>query len=241
MKTVLVVEESPDLLKLLLEMLPRLFPDWRMVGALNPQQADEIYRSRLLSLAIIEVSLGKDPMAGVALLRRWRADGAGFPIVFTTSMRSLFPTLMDAGPDDVLLKPWDSFEIKARFGRIITAGEKRAPTRSEAPRADGIRIREAFTFAGATITPDFLCQFPDGHVGKLGAKEYGILASLADARGRVLTRESLLQEVWGAGADTSSNSVNVYLSRLRKRFTGHGCPFDDTVVTEAKIGWRIAS
>jgi|CXWL01.1.fsa_nt_gi DNA-binding response OmpR family regulator len=239
MRTVLIAERSPDLLRLLLEAFPSLFPEWRVLGAASEFEAEEIQRNQILTLIVLDAAVSATPQDSIALIRRWRADGLAIPIVATTSARSLAPALWAAGADDVLLKPWDSFDLQHRLERLVrlsAAGRED----NRRPRADGVAVGAAFTFGPATITPDFLCHFPDGCAERIGVKEYGILSVFASARGRMILREDLLRKIWGADASTDSNSVNVYLSRLRRLFTEHQADFNRLVFTEAKIGWRIS-
>ena len=240
MKTVLLAERSPDLRRLLLETLPSLFPSWRLLGTDSEQEADELQRTHLLSLIIIDPAVSPTADASVALIRRWRLNGVITPIAVSTSARSLAPVFWTAGVDDVLLKPWDGIDVQHRLERLTRFS---ATTREEyrRPRADGVTVNATFSFGAATITPDFLCHFPDGCVERLGVKEYGMLSVFAAARGSMVLRESLLVQVWGSAASAESNSVNVYLSRLRRLFAEHHIDFNLLVSTEAKIGWRIAS
>jgi DNA-binding response OmpR family regulator len=240
MKTVLLAERSPDLRRLLLETLPGLFPDWRLLGAGSAPEADELQRAHLLSLIILDPAVSATTDAGIALIRRWRQNGVTTPIAASTSTRTLAPALWTAGVDDVLLKPWDGIDLQHRLERLIRLSAA-AREENRRPRADGIAVSTAFNLGTVTITPDFLCHFPDGCVERLGVKEYGILSVFAGARGGVVLREALLLQVWGSSASTESNSINVYLSRLRRLFADHKVDFNRLVATEAKIGWRIAS
>ena len=240
MKTVLVAERSPDLRRLLLETLPNLFPDWRLLGAGSEREADELQRAQLLSLIILDSAISSTADDNIALIRRWRLNGMTAPIAASTSARALAPALWTAGADDVLLKPWDGIDLQHRLGRLLRLSAD-AREENRRPRADGIAVSTAFNFGAATITPDFLCHFPDGGVERLGVKEYGILSVFAGARGGMVLREALLLQVWGSSASTESNSINVYLSRLRRLFADHQVDFNRLVATEAKIGWRIAS
>ena len=236
MKRVLIAEESRDLRHLLLEMLPALFPDWEPVGASTPDEAQQRYRGEIYALAVLDVDFGH-PCGAISLLREWTGPMARCPVVATTLSHPRVPEIWQLNPADVLLKPWYVHEIRARLARAI---ESRAPqSAAYSTRVDGVAIRPEFDFAGARITPDLACLFPDGHREVLGAKEYGILAEFAHARQSLLPREILLREVWGADANAQSNSVNVYVSRLRKLFAEHGGNFEDSVATEAKVGWRL--
>lgn len=238
MKRVLIVEESRDLRRLLLEMLPALFPEWETVGAENLDEAERLHRSELFALAVLDVDF-RGPRRGLDVLRDWTGTGRRCPVVAATIVHALVPEIWAMNPAEVLLKPWDVHEIRARLARAMASGEA-APAPAAAVRADGVEMRGEFDFAGASITPDLLCRFPDGHAERIGAKEYGILCCFAHAPQELVLREQVLREVWGSDANTQSNSLNVYLSRLRRLFAEHGGDFERVVSTEAKVGWRIA-
>jgi len=240
MQTVLVAERSPDLLRLLVETLPVLFPDWRVLGTSNEAEADEIQRRQLLSLILIDDAVSVTPQACAALIQRWRATGVVTPLAAATTSRAGANLLWSAGADDVLLKPWDTVDLQHRLDKLARLSTT-AREDNRRPRVDGVVVTDAFVFGPATVTPDFLCHFPDGCVERLGVKEYGILSVFAAARGRTLLREELLRQIWGGAASSESNSVNVYLSRLRRLFAQHDEDFNQLVSTEAKIGWRITS
>ncbi len=238
MKSVLVVEGSPDLLRLFMEILPTVFPDWRMHGASNLRDADSAYRNSVFSLILLDMDFGDAISDSLALLRSWNATGRQCPVVATTTSRAALPRIWSENPAEVLLKPWEPFEIKPRLNRALASTLN---VDDPPQRADGVALRRDFVFGGARITSDLLCRFSDGQVEKLGPKEYGILATFAECGGTLVTREKLLRAVWGADANSASNSVNVYVSRLRRMFEPHRVDFDALVVTEAKTGWRIAA
>lgn len=238
MRRVLIVEESRDLRRLLLEMLPALFPDWETVGADNLDEAELRHRSEIFALAILDVDYS-GARRGLDVLRGWTGPIRRCPVVATTIAHALVPQIWELEPAEVLLKPWDVHEIRARLSRAM-ARSGGAPAADFPARIDGVEVRAGFAFAGASVTPDLRCRFPDGHVEKLGPKEYGVLAAFAHAPQPLVLREQLLRDVWGLDANTHSNSVNVYVSRLRRLFAEHGGDFERTVTTEAKVGWRLA-
>lgn len=236
MKRVLIVEESRDLRRLLLELLPTLFPTWETVGADNLEEAESRHRNEIFALAILDADYS-GARGGIDVLREWTGAARRCPVVATTTAHARVPLIWVLNPAEVLLKPWDVHEIRARLARAAASG---APATGFATRVDGVAVRSEFAFAGAVITSDLQCRFPDGHREKLGAKEYGILAAFAHAPQSLVLREQVLREVWGPDANTQSNSLNVYVSRLRRLFAEHGGQFEAAVATEAKVGWRIA-
>ncbi len=239
MSTVLVAERSPGLLRLLEKTLPMLFPEWSIIGTTTAKAAEDIQRTQILALILLDTNVASTWQECIGLLRHWRESGVTTPIAATTEERSLAPSLWSVGVDEVLFKPWDTFDLQPRLGRLVRLPAGRRDDHRR-PRADGVAVTETFAFGPVIITPDFLGHFPDGAVERLGVKEYGILSVFAGSRGRLILREELLRQVWGGSASTESNSVNVYLSRLRRLFAEHQSDFNGLVTTESKVGWRIS-
>ena len=80
--------------------------------------------------------------------------------------------------------------------------------------------------------------FRSERVIDLSAREYSLLSHLMRNRGAALTRQQLLDEVWGAEPDVYSNVVDLYVHYLRKKFEDEG--FDDLIQTVRGVGYRLA-
>ena len=155
---------------------------------------------------ILDVMLGADD--GLALCQQLRLDGLTTPILFLSARGTVNARVdgLEAGGDDYLPKP---FALKELIARVRTLG-RRAP----ALRSQVVKL--------GRVTLDFgarRAEGPDGDI-QLTAREWDILRCLADAEGRVLTFNEVLEQVWGENTDGRRASMEVLVSRLRTKLDG---------------------
>lgn len=133
---------------------------------------------------------------------------------------------LDAGADDYLVKPFDLEVLAARI---------RAMTRRCAP-ADAHGSEEGVRQIGPLRVDEHrLVVTRDGADLRLTPTELRLLLILADGRGRVLGREQILEQVWGATWDGETRLVDVHVQRLRKKVG------EDVVATVRGFGYRLAT
>jgi DNA-binding response OmpR family regulator len=134
---------------------------------------------------------------------------------------------LDAGADDYLTKPFAATELLARVRALGRRGEMSASGEAEREVVPGLLLdegRHALT-AGEKVID-------------LSAREYALIAYLIRNRGIALTRQQLLDEVWGAEPDVYSNVVDLYVHYLRKKFEEAG--FHNLLKTVRGVGYRLA-
>ena len=156
------------------------------------------------------------------MLRQTRADKHDIPVLLLTARNTLDDKVdgLDSGADDYLTKP---FEIDELFARVRTLLRRRGEGRSQQLEARGI-----------TIDPvDRLVIF-EGEMLDLTAREYAILEILIRNAGRFVSRPRLEEGIYSWGEEVGSNTVEVYISRLRKRFGS------DCIETMRGVGYRIS-
>lgn len=144
-------------------------------------------------------------MDGLEVVRETRRSGISTPIMMLTARTSTTDKVdgLDAGADDYMTKPFESPELLARL---------RALTR----RTGDVLLEEA-TFGDLTLdltTHDLKCQDRSVH---LSGKEFEVMRMLMSSTYRVVSKQDLLTRVWGNSADASENSVEAYVSFLRKK------------------------
>src|SRR6266576_88076 len=115
--------------------------------------------------------------------------------------------LMLPGPDDYLVKPFSMKELVAG----VRAAARRGIRREEAPRGEPIEIEEL------RIDPREVQAYVDGESAKLTPTEFRLLYQLALERGRVVTRDELLQKLWGRRESHRDRTVDVFVRRLREK------------------------
>lgn len=176
-------------------------------------------------LAILDVILGGT--SGLELCRALRADGFDEPILMLTALGSVEDRVLglDAGADDYLPKPFAIAELKARI---------RALARRPAA-ATGATIQ----VGDLVLDPRTLGVRRADRPIRLTAREYAFLELLARHPGQVFTQEHLLDALWDADAEISSNIVEVYIRSLRRKLDGGRR--DGLIETVRGAGYRLRS
>lgn len=159
--------------------------------------------SGLYDAVIMDVML--PGMDGIQIVRELRHQGNSIPVLMLTARTSTSDKVagLDAGADDYMTKPFEAPELPARL-RALT-------------RRQGDVVIDTVTFADLTLdleTHDLSC---DGREVHLSGKEFEVLKMLMSSNARVVSKRDLLTRVWGADADASENSVEAYISFLRKK------------------------
>jgi len=164
-------------------------------------------------------------MDGPGVCRALRAAGRETPVLMLTARQAVPYRIngLDAGADDYLTKPFSFDELLARL-RVFA----RRARRDDATTVVGDLVidgdRRTVTRAGVAI--------------ELTAREFDLLAALAERAGRVVTRTSILDAVWDGETDLRSNAIDVHIGKLRAKVDR---PFGrDTIQTVRGIGFRLA-
>jgi DNA-binding response OmpR family regulator len=146
---------------------------------------------------------------GWKLIETARAEGIGTPIVVVSARGTEHDRVhaLEIGADDYLVKPFSMRELVAR----VTAAGRRGVRPAEEQRGDAIEIEEL------RIDPREVQAFVDGRSAELTATEFKLLYALALDRGRVVTRDELLQKVWGRRETHRDRTVDVFVRRLRQK------------------------
>ena len=148
---------------------------------------------------------GKD---GFTLVSELRAKGVDTPILFLTARDSVADRVagLDLGADDYLVKPFDFDELLARI---------RAMTRKHAGNRSNL-----FTVGDLTVDTERRTVTKNGREIPLLAKEFSLLEYMVRNKGAVLSREQMEDRIWNYEYSGSSNNIDVYISRLRKKLEG---------------------
>jgi DNA-binding response OmpR family regulator len=176
-------------------------------------------------LVILDLNLpGLD---GLEICRRLKKDPAtaGVPVVMLTARVAEADKIsgLDLGADDYVTKPFSVREFLARVRAVMRRYEKEAGDAEQL--ADG---PVAIDLAARRVKVE-------GREIALTRKEFDLLADLVRNRGRVLTRERLLERVWGYSYPGETRTVDVHVRRLRKKI---GSAADERLETVVGVGYR---
>ncbi len=146
---------------------------------------------------------------GWSVIESARAEGIGTPIVVVSARGTEHDRVhaLDIGADDYLVKPFSMAELVAR----VNAAARRGVRAPEPERGDVIEIEEL------RIDPREVQAYVDGESCELTPTEFRLLYQLALDRGRVVTRDELLQKLWGRRESRRDRTVDVFVRRLRDK------------------------
>jgi len=146
---------------------------------------------------------------GWELIETVRGEGIGTPIVVVSARGTEGDRIraLELGADDYLVKPFSMGELVARVRAAVRRG-----VRAQAPdRGDRIEIEELI------IDPANVQAFVDGRSAELTLTEFRLLHALALERGRVVSREELMQRIWGRRQRYRDRTVDVFVRKLRDK------------------------
>ncbi|HYB96906.1 MAG TPA: response regulator transcription factor [Vicinamibacterales bacterium] len=203
MSRVLVVEDDPAILRGLVDNLT--FESHDVLTAGDGEQACLMIRNHQPDLIILDVML--PGLSGHDLCRNIRSQGITTPIVMLTACGQEVDRVrgLDLGADDYVTKPFSISELMARVRAMLR--------RSRGWRA----MRDELRF------DDVVVDFRRYEARRTGApfdmtrKEFGVLRLLASRAGEVLTRDELLNEVWGYEANPTTRTVDNHIASLRAK------------------------
>ncbi|MCA0185396.1 MAG: response regulator transcription factor [Proteobacteria bacterium] len=153
----------------------------------------------------VVLDLGLPRLDGLSVLRRWRAEGRGMPVLILTARDNWHEkvTGIDAGADDYLTKPFHTEELLARLRALIRrAGGLASPVLNCGELVLDTRSGRV-SFQGAPVT--------------LTSHEYKVLAYLMHRPGQLVSRGELTEHIYAQDFDRDSNTIEVFVGRLRRK------------------------
>jgi DNA-binding response OmpR family regulator len=159
-----------------------------------------------------------------------RAEGIGTPIVVVSARGTEHDRVhaLEIGADDYLVKPFSMRELVAR----VQAAARRGVRTQDAERGEPIEIDEL------RVDPREVQAYVDGESAGLTPTEFRLLYALALDRDRVVTRDDLLQKVWGRRAYHRDRTVDVFVRRLREKIDSR-TPRHTFVQTRYGVGYKL--
>ena len=167
---------------------------------------------------------------GWSLIESARAEGIGTPIIVVSARGTEHDRVhaLQIGADDYLVKPFSMKELVARVQAAARRGVRAQPEE----RGDAIDIEEL------RIDPREVQAYVDGESAELTPTEFRLLYALALDRGRVTTRDELLQKIWGRRETHRDRTVDVFVRRLRDKID-RIAPRHTFIQTRYGVGYKL--
>ena len=222
-KTILVVEDDPNILRLLRLYLEK--EGYSVTSATTGIEALKKVKEESPQLVILDLMLPE--LDGLDVCKRIRAnpDTALLPIIMLTAKAEESDTIvgLELGADDYITKPFSPKALVARVKAVVR--------RTERPQVQAARLH----YDG--IVMDCACHEvrADNEEVALTAKEYGLLEYLMRRPGRVLTRDDLLNAVWGYDYHGTTRTVDVHVRRLKQKIPA----LNDAIVGVKSVGYKL--
>ncbi len=204
--TVLVVEDEESFVEALVVGLKR--EGFRVLVARDGVEALEQFEATRPDLVLLDVMLPR--MSGVDVCREIRSRGSRVPIIMVTAKTSEIDTVvgLEVGADDYVTKPDRLRELVARMRAVL----RRTPTDDPLGTSG-----EAIEVGDVALDPLRHEVRVRGDEVALPLKEFELLEVLLDNAGRVLTRETLIDRVWGPHYVGDTKTLDVHIKRLRNK------------------------
>jgi two-component system, OmpR family, response regulator QseB len=214
---VLIVEDDPMIGRALSTGLEEsgYAVDWVRDGA----AAELALTQGTYDLALLDLGLPRKD--GLEVLKTLRRTNVQVPVVVISARDSLSDRIagLDSGADDYLAKPFDLDEVLARIRAVL--------------RRHAGRGTPEVSYGALTLDPvNRVVRFRGGEVA-LSMREFALLEALMRHPGELVTREKLLDTVYGWGAELESNAIEVHLHHLRRKL----CP--ELILNVRGVGYRL--
>ena len=220
---ILVVDDEPTITNNVQAYLER--EGYTVKTAANGPSALQAARAFHPDLVVLDIML--PGMDGLEVLRRLRQESSVYALMLTAKADETDKIVgLTVGADDYLTKPFSPRELVARVGAVL-----RRNRRSESQESP-------LCFRRLRIAPGAHQAWKDDIPLELTATEFSLLQAMARHPGRVLTREQLIEQVWGGDYYGDERVVDVHMGRLRRKIED-GRDDPSLIVTVRGLGYRF--
>lgn len=223
-KNILVVDDEKDIVEMLQYNLEK--EGYKVLTARNGKQALEQVK-RHVDLILLDIMMTE--MNGLDVLRELKRTEStkSIPVLFLTAKSSEIDEVigLELGAEDYIMKP---ISMKKLVARVRAALRREKPERSAGESSDILRIDEL-----EINVPNYSVALGSKEL-ILPKKEFETLVYLVRHRGRVISREVLLNEVWGEGVFVVDRTVDVHIRKIREKLGKYA----DLIETVKGVGYR---
>jgi|HubBroStandDraft_1064217.scaffolds.fasta_scaffold165884_2 DNA-binding response OmpR family regulator len=211
METVLIVDDNRAMQRTLQRLLEA--DSLQVQIASDGISGLEIFRKQAPSVVMLDLKL--PDLSGKELCREFKTIAASVPIIVLSANAAVEDKvlLLELGADDYITKPFSPRELLARVRRAMRRGE--AQEISNVPAKAG--SHEVLIFGDTRVDFTSMEAAQEGKPVTLTAQEFKLLKFFASSPGRVLSRDELLNEVWGYQNYPSTRTVDNHILRLRQK------------------------
>ncbi len=221
---ILIVDDEPDIVELLDYNLRQA--GYTVVNARDGASALAAVRRQRPDLIVLDLMLPDIPGTEVCRRLRKEADTEAIPILMLTARAGEIDRVVgfEIGADDYVVKPFSPREIVLRVQALLRRARPRAEGTIDRVRIGALEIdvpRHRVTVSGAEVP--------------LTALEFKLLLDLVSRRGRVQSRDDLLERVWGYAPGIETRTVDTHVKRLREKLGDAR----DCIETVRGVGYRV--
>ena len=201
---------------------------WVVTHAGDGESALDLLASESFDVVVLDLML--PGIQGQDVCRKLRARRNYTPVLMLTALDAVDERIagLELGADDYLAKPFDFEELVARIAALHRRERRYRPT-------DRAQDGDTIDHSGLSFDPRALTVTLDDVPVDLTARERDLVSLFLANQGRVLSRERILNAVWGANEDPLTNVVDVYVGRLRRKLGTWGA----AIQTVRGVGYRI--
>jgi DNA-binding response OmpR family regulator len=203
MPRILIVDDEPEMVRGLQDNLR--FEGYQTISAADGERALTLALSEAPDLIVLDLMM--PGLSGWDVCRTLRERGIDIPVIMLTARAEETDQVLglEMGADDYVTKPFSLRELLARIRAVL--------------RRPGPRMKfETFAFGDVRLNPRTRQAFKAGRPVGLTRKEFELLRYLVEHQGEILTRERLLNEVWGYDHYPTTRTVDTHILRLRQKF-----------------------
>jgi len=224
--SVLVIEDEPDIRKTIDYNLSK--ESYKVIQAASIAEGEKAIAENNIDVVILDLMLPDG--SGLTLCRDIKSNSRtkDIPIIILTAKADEVDRVVgfELGADDYVIKPFSVRELILRVKAILKRGTFAKDTAEES----------SYSFGDLRLNFDAYQVFiNDSEIG-LTALEFRLLKHLIDRRGRVQTRDQLLEEVWGYSSSVTTRTVDTHIKRLREKLG----PIGDYIQTIRGVGYRFS-
>jgi two-component system, OmpR family, alkaline phosphatase synthesis response regulator PhoP len=228
---ILIVEDDPDIAELVARYLAKA--GYVTTRAASGREALRLIAAKVPDLVVLDLMLPQ--VDGLEVCRAVRANEhtAGIPIIMLTARAEESERIvgLELGADDYLAKPFSPNELVARVRALL----RRAHRAAAAAAASGLTMARPLAYGPIALDAERHIVSSGGRDVTLTAKEFLLLEYLMQHRGRVLSRDVLLTDVWGYRYTGGTRTVDVHVRRLREKLP----VLANGLVTVKQFGYKL--